>query len=124
MGINVNFFTQNTNSNSDFHFVNGRNLKGPFPMGLGAAMFGMGCFWGVEKVFWPKKGGGQKTMKNNCSVPIFLYVLERIQDPNKSETKTVPRSLIVIQRSRVGDLVDRFGAKYNQYQWIFKRILY
>ena len=56
MGINVNFFTQNTNSNSDFHFVNGRNLKGPFPMGLGSAMFGMGCFWGVEKVFWPKKG--------------------------------------------------------------------
>ena len=56
MGINVNFFTHNTNSKSDFHFVNGRNLKGPFPMGLGSAMFGMGCFWGVERRFWELDG--------------------------------------------------------------------
>src|SRR5436190_19411738 len=34
------------------HFVNGRPLKGPYPVGLATAMFGMGCFWGAERKFW------------------------------------------------------------------------
>jgi peptide-methionine (S)-S-oxide reductase len=34
------------------HFVNGRPLKGPYPAGSAMAMFGMGCFWGVERKFW------------------------------------------------------------------------
>src|SRR6202011_906125 len=34
------------------HFVNGRPLKGPFPQGIGTALFGMGCFWGAERKFW------------------------------------------------------------------------
>jgi peptide-methionine (S)-S-oxide reductase len=38
------------------HYVNGRPLKGPFPAGLRQAMFGMGCFWGVERKFWQVEG--------------------------------------------------------------------
>ena len=38
------------------HFVNGNPLKGPFPEGLEQAMFGMGCFWGVERRFWQLDG--------------------------------------------------------------------
>ncbi len=38
------------------HFVNGNSLSGPFPDGMQAAMFGMGCFWGAEKLFWPQPG--------------------------------------------------------------------
>ena len=38
------------------HFVNGRPLAGPFPEGTEFAMFGMGCFWGVEKYFWQVGG--------------------------------------------------------------------
>jgi len=38
------------------HFVNGHRLVPPFPDGLERAMFGMGCFWGVERKFWQLKG--------------------------------------------------------------------
>src|SRR5579859_5785324 len=38
------------------HFVNGARMVAPFPAGLEKAMFGMGCFWGVERKFWQLKG--------------------------------------------------------------------
>jgi len=38
------------------HYVNGHSLKGPFPEGMQAAMFGMGCFWGAERCFWKLPG--------------------------------------------------------------------
>ncbi len=38
------------------HFVNGNPLKPPFPDGYGQAVFGMGCFWGVERMFWQLEG--------------------------------------------------------------------
>ena len=34
------------------HFITGNPLKGPFPDGFSVAVFGMGCFWGVERMFW------------------------------------------------------------------------
>ena len=38
------------------HFVNGRPLKGPYPEGTETAIFGLGCFWGAERVFWQTPG--------------------------------------------------------------------
>lgn len=41
---------------AEMHFTNGRPLKGPIPDGFEQAIFGMGCFWGVERMFWKLDG--------------------------------------------------------------------
>jgi peptide-methionine (S)-S-oxide reductase len=38
------------------HFVNGHRIAPPFPTGLKEAVFGMGCFWGAERLFWELPG--------------------------------------------------------------------
>lgn len=41
---------------SPHHYVNGHSLRGPYPGGFEKVVFGMGCFWGAEKAFWPLPG--------------------------------------------------------------------
>jgi peptide-methionine (S)-S-oxide reductase len=38
------------------HAVLGTTMTPPFPEGMQLAMFGMGCFWGVERKFWKLEG--------------------------------------------------------------------
>ncbi len=45
-----------TSTASAKHFVNGHALRPPFPAGLRQAVFGLGCFWGAERLYWEQPG--------------------------------------------------------------------
>ncbi len=38
------------------HDVLGNPIAPPFPEGFERAIFGMGCFWGAERIFWQSEG--------------------------------------------------------------------
>lgn len=41
---------------SRLHHVNANPIKPPFPVEVKQAMFGLGCFWGAERIFWQTEG--------------------------------------------------------------------
>src|SRR5262249_40745234 len=38
------------------HHVTGHRIQPPFPAGMATAVFGLGCFWGAERIFWQLPG--------------------------------------------------------------------
>ena len=47
---------QNPIPTADNHFVNGNSIQQPFPKHLEKVIFGLGCFWGAERIFWQTPG--------------------------------------------------------------------
>jgi peptide-methionine (S)-S-oxide reductase len=47
---------KSTAKTAESHFVNGARIRPPFPPGMEQALFGQGCFWGAEKLYWQQKG--------------------------------------------------------------------
>lgn len=41
---------------TDLHYVNQRKITPPWPQGYQSVQFGMGCFWGAERLFWKIPG--------------------------------------------------------------------
>ncbi|MBQ0902982.1 peptide-methionine (S)-S-oxide reductase MsrA [Micromonospora sp. U21] len=81
---------------ADRHEVLGTPLKGPYPEGLQVAVFGMGCFWGAERLFWTLPGvfttsagyaGGitkNPTYEETCSGRTgHAEVVQVVYDPSK-----------------------------------------
>src|SRR3954471_17662861 len=81
---------------ADKHTVLGTPLKGPWPAGSEIAVFGMGCFWGAEKIFWQLPGvystsvgyaGGftaNPTYEETCSGSTgHAEVVQVVYDPSK-----------------------------------------
>ena len=81
---------------ADKHTVLGTPLKGPWPAGFEVAVFGMGCFWGAERIFWQLPGvhstsvgyaGGftrNPTYEETCSGSTgHAEVVQVVYDPSK-----------------------------------------
>ena len=81
---------------ADRHEVLPSSLKGPFPAGAQVAVFGMGCFWGAERLFWTLPGvittsagyaGGyttNPTYEEVCSgMTGHAEVVQVVYDPSK-----------------------------------------
>ncbi|HZT02175.1 MAG TPA: peptide-methionine (S)-S-oxide reductase MsrA [Steroidobacteraceae bacterium] len=87
------------------HYVNGHRIVPPFPAGLRGAVFGLGCFWGAERLFWQLPGvystavgyaGGftpNPTYEEVCSgLTGHVEVVRVIYDPEKIDYEDLLRA--------------------------------
>ena len=87
---------------ADIHFVNGRPLDAKKPEGFEEIVLGMGCFWGVERIFWQMDGvwltqvgyaGGETlnpTYEETCTgLTGHTEVVRVIYDPAKVSTAAI-----------------------------------
>lgn len=87
---------------SDVHTINGHSLHPPFPKGHEEVVLGMGCFWGVERLFWQLPGvyvtaagyaGGETpnpTYEETCTGRTgHTEVVRVIYDPQQVDLETL-----------------------------------
>merc|ERR1712126_131073 len=74
---------------SPTHIVNNNPTVPPFPENTEMTVFGMGCFWGVERKFWKTKGVSRLTLVILQELPQILamkkFVLEILDTMKLSE---------------------------------------
>lgn len=87
---------------SQVHTINGHSLHPPFPEGYEEIVLGMGCFWGVERLFWQQPGvyvtaagyaGGttpNPTYQETCTGRTgHTEVVQVIYDPKQAALETL-----------------------------------
>ena len=96
------------------HFVSGQSMLPPFPEGMEQAVFGMGCFWGAERLFWEIAG---------VHVTAVGYAGGHTPNPNYREvcsggTGHAEVVLVVFDPAKVsyGELLRRFWEEHDPTQ--------
>jgi peptide-methionine (S)-S-oxide reductase len=95
----------------DRHAVNGQPIKPPFPAGTETAIFGLGCFWGAERIFWQIPGVISTAVGYAGGyTPNPTY--EEVCSGRTGHTEVV---LVVFDPARVSyeDLLKRFYEEHN-----------
>ncbi|TYC49497.1 peptide-methionine (S)-S-oxide reductase MsrA [Rhodobacterales bacterium] len=99
---------------AESHFVNGESLVGPFPETMRTVLFGMGCFWGAERLFWQLPG---------VHVTAVGYAGGHTPNPTYHETCTgrtghTEAVLVVYDPTKVGfgDLLKVFWESHDPTQ--------
>ena len=96
------------------HFVNGHRLRPPFPDGLEVALFGMGCFWGAERLFW-ELPGVWSTAAGYAGGITLNPGYEEVCTGNTGHTEVV-RVVFDPKRVAYGDLLKAFWENHDPTQ--------
>jgi peptide-methionine (S)-S-oxide reductase len=99
---------------AETHFVSGRPLTAEVPPGMEVAIFGMGCFWGVERRFW-QVPGVHLTMAGYAGGPTPNPTYEEVCSGRTGHAEVVR---IVYDPATVsyGDLLKLFWEGHNPTQ--------
>jgi peptide-methionine (S)-S-oxide reductase len=96
------------------HFVNGNRLAPPFPAGLELALFGLGCFWGAERLFWELPGVWSTSVGYAGGfTPNPTY--QEVCSGSTGHTEVV-RVVFDPKRIRYGDLLKAFWENHDPTQ--------
>jgi len=97
------------------HAVLGTSLKGPYPEGLEQAVFGLGCFWGAERIFWQLGDGIYTTAVGYAGGPTPNPTYEEVCSGRTGHTEVV---LVVYDPKKISydRLLRAFWESHNPTQ--------
>jgi peptide-methionine (S)-S-oxide reductase len=93
------------------HFVNRHRLTPPFPAGMQEAVFGMGCFWGAEKLFW-KLPGVYSTAVGYAGGPTPNPTYQEVCSGMTGQTEVV-KVIFDPEVTSYEDLLETFWERHN-----------
>jgi peptide-methionine (S)-S-oxide reductase len=97
------------------HCVNGRKLQPPYPAGLEQAVFGLGCFWGAERMFWQLGDGIYTTAAGYAGGHTANPTYEEVCSGRTGHTEVV---LVVFDPQKISyeQLLKTFWENHNPTQ--------
>ena len=97
------------------HFVLDAPLRGPFPEDTEQAIFGLGCFWGAEHVFWQTQPGVFTTAVGYAAGMTPNPTYEEVCSARTGHNEVV---LVVYRPAQISyeDLLARFWESHDPTQ--------